>query len=145
VRAVEASIELAASPDAAIDAFLRPEDLRGFWGVERAFVEPRVGGTYVVAWGVGDAGFKYVSTGVVAVYEPGRRLELSNYTYLNPERPIFAPMTLTVEARAVAGGAHVTVRQGGYRDGADWDWYHDAVTQAWPVVLGQLKAHLERA
>ncbi len=64
-RAVEAEIALQVTPRRALRAFLDPTDLRGWWGVERALVEPQIGGLYALAWGVTAQGFRYASTGIV--------------------------------------------------------------------------------
>jgi hypothetical protein len=135
MRKVQASLE---SPraDAAIRAFLDLDALRGWWGVEKALVEPRPGGLWAVSWQKNT----YVSTGRIEVLEPAR-LVIGNYVYFNPERPVLGPMTLTV----ASSGKEATVTQDGYRDGPDWDWYYESVRVAWPQVMPSLKAWLERA
>ena len=32
----------------------------------------------------------------------------------------------------------------GYQSGGDWDWYYEAVTAAWPVVVKTIKDYLEK-
>jgi hypothetical protein len=34
--------------------------------------------------------------------------------------------------------------QGGYQNGDDWDWFYEAVKNAWPNVLEELKMFLEK-
>jgi len=91
-RAVEAELALHVTPRRVLTAFLDPSDLRGWWGVERALVEPRIGGLYALAWGITAQGFRYASTGIVGRYVPDRVLGITHYTYFNPERPILGPM-----------------------------------------------------
>jgi hypothetical protein len=143
MRSVEASIEVSSEPRPLIAAFLAHEALASWWGVERSFVEPRVGGTFAVAWKITDAGFGFVTTGVIGALDLDHALRIDSYTYFHPERPIFGGMTLHVEARRAGSGSVLRVRQDGYRDGPDWDWYHDAVTSAWPKVVQEVKRYVE--
>lgn len=137
-----ASVRLPVAPARAIAAFLEPADLRAWWGVERALVEPRTGGLYALAWGVTEAGFMYVSTGVVGEYDPARILRIDHYAYFNPGRPILGPMRLRLEAVPEGRHTRLDLVQDGYGNGPDWDWYYDAVVAAWPAALEALKAHL---
>jgi uncharacterized protein YndB with AHSA1/START domain len=142
-RTVQVTITIATTPRRVIDAFTLESDLRGWWGVERSLVQPKVGGIYALAWGITSAGFQYISSGVVESYESGGGLRIRDYVYYSPERPILGPMTLEVAVRRDGDSTVVTVTQDGYGDGPDWDWYYEAVKGAWPVALGMLKAYLE--
>lgn len=144
MRKVEGTIEVKANPNQVIDAIVDFEALKGWWGVERSLIEKKVGGSYVLGWGFSDAGAKYVSCGVISSYEPTKHVQIDNYTYLSPDRQILGPMSLRVEAKPGKDGTSVYLCQNGYQNGPDWDWYHDAVTHAWPEVLKSLKAYLER-
>lgn len=143
-RTVEAEIDLHVTARRALAAFLDPTDLRGWWGVERALVEPQVDGLYALAWGITADGFRYASTGIVDEYAPHRILRITRYTYFNPERPILGPMRLTmsIEPRGEEE-CRLHVAQDGYRQGADWDWYYEAVKGAWPMALNGLRKYLE--
>lgn len=147
MRKVEVNIHIATKPETVIRAFTDPDMLRGWWGVERSFVEPHKGGTYLVAWEVSEKGFRYITSGVITRYTSDSLLEISNLTYLNPERPILGGLGLLVRAKpGKNGGAEVYLCQGEYFDaGHDehWDWYYDAVEKAWPAVMQTLKGYLE--
>lgn len=91
-RAVEAELVLEVSPRRTLKAFLDPVDLHGWWEVERALVDPRIGGLYTLAWGATGQGFRYASTGIVGHYEPARVLGITHSTYFGPARPILGPM-----------------------------------------------------
>jgi uncharacterized protein YndB with AHSA1/START domain len=145
MRSVRAEAEVRATPERAIDAFLRIDALRAWWGVERGLVEPHPGGLFALAWKITEHGFGFVTTGVIEELDPQRRLVIGRYTYFHPERSILGPMTLTVEAEPRSPRSTlVRVTQDGYRDGADWDWYHDSVRVAWPQVVTDVAAYLER-
>lgn len=147
MRKVEVNIHIAVPPATVIQAFTDSEMLSGWWGVERSFVEPREGGTYVVTWGVSDKGFQYVTSGVIRRYQADSLLEISNLTYLNPARPILGGLSLLVQAKPADNGSSVYLCQGEYFDaGHDehWDWYYEAVRDAWPKVMPTVKAFLEK-
>lgn len=144
MRTVQADIELAVAPEQAIQTFLDVPALQAWWGVERALVQPCEGGLYALTWNVSEAGFGFVTTGIIVDLDPAARLRIEKYTYFNPTRDILGPMTLDMEA--LPGGEGRTllrVTQDGYREGADWDWYYASVLEAWPVVLDSIKAYLE--
>ena len=117
--------------------------LNGWWGVEKALVEKREGGVYALVWDISESGFRYVATGIIKSYKADAILEIENYTYLNLKMPIMGPMGLIIEAIVKNNQTELTVTQTGYQSGGDWDWYYDAVKQAWPDVLASLKEYLE--
>ena len=144
MRTVQADIELATAPGQAIQAFLDVQALQAWWGVERALVQPCEGGLYALTWKISEAGFGFVTTGIIAHLDPAARLRIDNYTYFNPTRDILGPMSLDVEVwRATNGHTTLRVTQDGYQDGADWDWYYASVVEAWPIVLESIKAYVE--
>jgi len=144
MRAVESSILINSSPGKVIDAFLDPEDLKGWWGVHRSLVEKKVNGIWTVVWEISEAGIKYISTGLITTYEPRSHLEISNLVYLNPDKQILGPMKLELNAKAIQPSqTNLNLIQSGYQQGGDWDWYYKAVVDAWPFALGLLKKYLE--
>lgn len=143
MRKVESKTKIKASPEKIIDAFTDYDLLRQWWGVERALIEKREGGVYALAWNISDEGFKYISSGIISSYKPGNHLYIGNYLYFNPEKPILGPMSLKIEVNRKDNLTGLYICQDGYKDGADWHWYFEAVKEAWPVVLKNLKNILE--
>lgn len=117
--------------------------LCAWWDVERTLIEKRIGGLYTLAWNITDKGFGFVSTGIIKNYIPDSVLEVENFIYLNPGISILGPMTLIVRAKEKNNGTELYLCQDGYQTGHDWDWYYEAVQQAWPVVANKLKRFLE--
>lgn len=145
MRMVAASIDIAAKSDKILPAFLREEHLSSWWNVARSLIEPRAGGLYTLAWDVSDQGMKYVSSGIIAELIPAEYLMIKNFVYLNAEKHILGPMELEIDL--IAKNDHSTtvgVVQSGYQYGGDWDWYYNAVAQAWPQTLEKLKNYLEK-
>lgn len=143
MRKVENTIDIATSPEHIIKAFTDFDMLRNWWGVEQCLVEEREGGIYALAWNVTEQGFGYISAGIISKYHPLETLEIGQFTYFNPLRPILGPMRLIVQCKSKDTGTECYLCQDGYQEGVDWNWYHDAVQQAWPVVLKNLKSYLE--
>jgi uncharacterized protein YndB with AHSA1/START domain len=143
VREVIESIKIRASQEEIMRCFTDQVYLKGWWGVERSFIDLTRGGNYVLTWNKTPKGFGYVSTGIVADYEPEKRLFLKDMMYLNPERPILGPMIMEIEISENNGLSELKVRQAGYREGPDWDWYYQAVCDAWPQALISLKQFIE--
>jgi uncharacterized protein YndB with AHSA1/START domain len=144
MRKAEAAITIQQPAAKVFEAFTRPLLLQQWWGVERCLVEQKQGGLYSLAWNISKKGIQYISTGVITVFIPGKELLIDHLVYFNPEKPIMGPAYLDIKFREEEGSTHVQLVQGGYQDGKDWDWYYEAVKEAWPRVLLDLKKFLEK-
>lgn len=144
MKKVEVTIDISASPSRVIDAFIDPLLLSQWWCVERTLIVPKSGGLYTLVWNITETGMGYVSSGIIREYDPGSRLEIGNFVYLNPERPFLGPMNLSIEVEDLGSYSKVTICQDGYQSGPDWDWYYEAVRSAWPLVAENLKNFLEK-
>ena len=144
VRSVRSSIEIAAPAKKVFHAFLKQDMLSAWWKVERSLIEEKEGGLYTVAWNISETGFEYLTTGIIQIYKPDSELLIDKLCYFNPLKPIFGPMSLhiVIEEKGSISILHLT--QDGYQSGADWDWYYNAVHDAWPQVLITLKSYLEQ-
>lgn len=136
-------VEIGCSPAMILSAFYDPEHLKGWWGVEKSLIELRTGGVFTLAWDYSEAGVKYVSSGLISNFKPAARLCIENMIYVNPARSILGPMTMDISVAKTEIGGHLKVIQDGYQSGGDWDWYHEAVVDAWPKALQFLKNYLE--
>jgi len=142
-RRVNRSTTIQASAARVLEAFLDAELMKQWWGATRALVEPRKGGIWAAAWGEPGQGYRYVVSGVVKSLKPAKRLKLDPLVYFNWERPVLGPMRLGISVREKDGLTRVSVRQDGYGDGPDWDWYYEAVVKGWRDALANLKEFLE--
>ncbi len=144
-RSVSCSLKLDVVPEKVIRAFTDQEMLHAWWGVERSFIQKQPGGVYLLMWEISGQGIRYISSGIVAAYDPLTKIHIDRYMYLNPERPPLGPLTLTVDVSRTASGSLLRLTQGPYPagKGEDWDWYYAVVAQAWPAVLQGLKKYLE--
>ncbi len=144
MKKVETVIHIKCDPEDVIQAFTDGIHLNGWWGVERALVEKRPGGVFALAWEISDKGIKYISTGVIRDYLPAYLIHIEKMMYFTPDRQFLGPMELIVHASPEEEGALVTITQHGYQDGEDWDWYYEAVQNAWPQAAITLKEYLEK-
>jgi len=143
VRKTEASIRIHRPPAQIFDAFVNPQLLSGWWGVDRCLVEKRQGGVYSLAWDVNENGFRYVSTGLITVYLPPSELLVDHLVYFNPEKQILGPTFLHLRITDEGKISTLQLVQGNYQEGADWDWFYSAVAEAWPKALDSLRNFLE--
>jgi uncharacterized protein YndB with AHSA1/START domain len=144
MKKVEVTIDINVSPDIVMSAFTDIGMLKGWWDVERALIGKSPGGAYILTWNVSIAGFGFVSTGIIREYNSMSTLVIDNYTYLNPTKSILGPMTLTIKVQKKDDKlSTLYLCQDGYQQGGDWDWYYEAVTHAWPIVVKRLKSYLE--
>lgn len=143
MKKVSATITIMSSPEAVMTAFTDIDKLRHWWGVDRSLISKHVGGLYCLAWHVNDHGIGFITSGTISEYDPGSHLVITNIVYMNPERPFLGPMTLSIRVVQSGHATQVHLIQSGYQDGDDWDWYYNAVQQAWPAVLQKLKEYLE--
>ena len=127
MKKVETKIKAKTSPQKVIRAFLDDKMLKEWWGVERSLIDRRVGGAYALAWDIDEGGMKYVSTGTIRLYNPKGLLVIEKFVYLNYEKPILGPMSLTIKAERQNDLTNIYICQDGYKEGEHWTWYYEAV------------------
>lgn len=143
MKKVEVTITINTSPETAIKGFTDLKMLKDWWHVEKALIDLKVGGTYTLAWNISEQGFGFISSGIVSKYNPHSELVVSNFVYMNPTRNLLGPMNLIVKAKEKSNGCEVYLCQDGYQTGQDWNWYYEAVKNAWPIVMQDFKKYLE--
>ena len=144
MRKVEVTTNINAAPATVIQAFTDADMLRDWWGVERVLIDSQPGGLYTLAWSISESGLGFVSTGVIREFVSDRTLVVDNLVYLRPDKPFLGPMTLIVKTLQNGDTTTLYICQDGYQRGPDWDWYYDAVSEAWPAVVQKLKDYLEQ-
>jgi uncharacterized protein YndB with AHSA1/START domain len=146
MKYVDCSIEIKTTPEKIIRAFVDDAMLKAWWGVERSFIEAKTGGLYTITWGISIHGIKYISTGLIKIYDETQKLHIGDYMYLSPDRPFIGPINLIIEVTKTVDGSLLNLKQGPYPQGKDehWDWYYQVVNEAWPGVLQTLKQYLEK-
>ncbi|WP_298760459.1 SRPBCC domain-containing protein [uncultured Psychroserpens sp.] len=144
MRKVKVSVIIKTKPEVIINAFTELEMLNNWWGVERVLIDKKIGGVYILAWNISDQSIGFVTAGKIKEYRYGELLVIDNLVNLNPEKPFFGPMLLTIETKILENNlTELNLCQDGYQYGKDWDWYYRAVKKAWPEVLKNLQNYLE--
>ncbi len=143
MRKVEVTIAIDTTSERIIQAFTDNNMLHDWWNVQRTLIEKKNGGLYTLTWNITGEGFGFVTTGIIKNYQPDSILEIDHLVYLNPGRPLLGPMTLTIKATKKSEKTELYLCQDGYQINEDWNWYYDAVKQAWPVAANTLKDYLE--
>ncbi len=143
MRKVITKIDIRASAEKIMSAFTDPDMLKGWWGVERSLIDLRPGGLYSLAWNISETGFGYISTGIIKEYQFDQKLVIENFAYFNPQKPILGPMSLAISIKSNGDLTELSICQEGYQEGPDWDWYYQAVLDAWPKALQIVKDYLE--
>lgn len=145
MRAVRNDINIAAPAGRVVQAFLEVDAMRRWWGVASGLVIPRAGGVWSCSWDVSVDGFGFVVlAGRIQHLQPETLLDIDNLVYLNRHRAVLGPMTLSLQVHEHRGESRVTVVQGDYGTGEDWDWYFGLVQENWPKALESLRLWLER-
>jgi uncharacterized protein YndB with AHSA1/START domain len=143
-RKVARSIQIHADPRRVLDAFLELDQLKQWWGASDGLIDARKGGLWTLGWKEATGGYKYVVSGVIKSLVPEQRLRIDPFVYMNAERSILGPMRLSISVLGKEGRTRIRVRQDGYGQGAEWDWYYESVQTGWTEALKNLKRFLER-
>jgi uncharacterized protein YndB with AHSA1/START domain len=144
MRDVQAAIIIHASPRNTLEAFTNLKAMQDWWKVESGIVELQTMGLWAMAWGASERGNEYVVTAYIASYNPDSHLYLNNYVYFSPGRMPLGSMQLFIDVQSHESGTFLSVRQAGYREGVDWDWYYESVKAAWVHVLEIVKQFVEK-
>lgn len=141
---VESQIQIRATPEVILNAFLEADQLKQWWGVTQSFIQKKDGGMYILTWQTSEEGIKYISTGRIKLYDRRSHLHLEDLMYLNYEKPFLGPFTLRYTVTEQENGyTLVNIRQDGFGKSEEYDWYYKAVEDGWPEALILLKEFLE--
>jgi uncharacterized protein YndB with AHSA1/START domain len=144
-RAHDVVIDLAASQQRVFNALVTPSAIRAWWGAARAIVVPRTGGLWAAAWGEEEDAPEYVTTAVIWVWQPPRRLVLGDHQYVaaSGSLPFEADFTTAFEVQPAASGARLRVNQEGFPTDPVADDFYTACEGGWRDTLESLRRHLE--
>lgn len=138
------SIELAATPEKCFAILHTPSAIRGWWSATRAIVIPRQGGIWAATWGENEDDPDYISAARIAVFDPPRRLVLSDANYLAKSGPLpFEPnFTTEFQVEAAPGGCVLRVIQSGFPDDPVADAFYAACEVGWRNTFEGIRRYL---
>ena len=122
-----------------------PSAIRQWWGAARAVVLAEAGGTWAAAWGDDEDDPDYVTTATIRVFEPPRRMVLTDFRYYAREEPLpfEADFVLEFLVRSHPQGATLRVRQDGFPTGPEADEYYAACQTGWRDTFAGIRRYLE--
>jgi uncharacterized protein YndB with AHSA1/START domain len=110
-----------------------PSAIRQWWGADRAIVMPESGGFWAAAWGTDEDAPEYVTAATMAVFEPPRRIVLSEYRYLARSGPLpfVADFVTEFVVEPHADGVLLRVSQAGFPCTPEGERFYSACDQGW--------------
>ena len=121
-----------------------PSAISCWWSAERVIVVPRPGGIWAATWGDDEDEPEYTTVADLSVFDPPRRLVLSDYRY--HARSGGLPFDTEFETEFVvtphADGAALRVTQAGFPAGAEADAFFAACQQGWRDTFDGIRDYL---
>ena len=143
---------LQAPPARVMQAFFTDTDLKGWWGVTRAFTVPRPLGMYAIEWESTD--FKDDILGRLGGALHGRVMDfranqsffLAEVYWQPPDGDPIGPMALEVQCRPHGNGRQtmLTVKQSGEGEGPRFERYFSIMNRGWEGALTEMKNYFDR-
>jgi uncharacterized protein YndB with AHSA1/START domain len=122
------------APEAMFDLLVTPSAIRQWWGVSRAIVLPKEGGTWTAAWGDEDDP-DYISTATLVEFDPPHRMAMKYGKYYAKTGPLpfeFADDALTAFTIEPNGnGCTLRVEQSGFPCDPIADEFYAACETGW--------------
>ena len=141
-----------APPARVMQAFFSDVDLKGWWGVTRAFTVPRPLGMYAIEWESTD--FKDDILGRLGGAIHGKVMDLrtnasfflADVYWQPPDGDPIGPMALEVHCRPHGNGrlTMLTVKQSGEGEGARFERYFSIMQHGWEGALSEMKNYIDR-
>jgi uncharacterized protein YndB with AHSA1/START domain len=121
-----------------------PSAIREWWGAARVVVIPEAGGFFAAAWGEDEDDPDYVSSAIFAVFDPPRRLVMTEQRYRAKDGPLpfAADFTTEFQVEARDEGALLRVIQDGFPTDASADGFLKACEQGWRQTFAGIRRHL---
>ena len=137
---------LDAPPTAVFEAFTDEEAMREWYrgpddppdAIVEVTCDPRVGGTWIAAWGDSPAEV-FRETNVFTVVDPPRTLAMTSTTVAPDGRTLDTEVEITFEE--YGDGTRVTVVQRGFPDAEVRDYF---ATYAWAGAFDRIAHYLEK-
>jgi uncharacterized protein YndB with AHSA1/START domain len=139
-------IELAVAPEEAFAILHTPSAIRNWWFADRAIVLARESGSWAAAWGEEDDP-SYVTTATIKIFEPPRRLVLSDFKYYAKEGPLPFEANLTTEFTVIPAGegSILQVTQDGFPASAAADSFYAACEKGWRDTFESIRRYFSES
>ena len=140
-----------APPARVMQAFFTDVDLKGWWGVTRAFAVSRPLGMYAIEWETTDFKDEILGRlggafhGTVIDFRPGASFFLAEVYWQPPDGEPIGPMALEVQCRPHGNGRQtmLTVKQSGEGEGPRFERYFSIMERGWEAALLEMKNYID--
>ena len=115
-RSLQRQQVLSVGPERAFKLLITPSDIRGWWGVNRAIVQPEQGGIWAAVWGENEDDPDFITIATMRIFEPPKRILLTDYKYTAKTGPLpfKAELSLEFTVSPHAEGALIKVNNAGF-------------------------------
>jgi uncharacterized protein YndB with AHSA1/START domain len=140
-----------APPARVMQAFFSDVDLKGWWGVTRAFAVARPLGMYAIGWSTTD--FKDDILGRLGGAFHGTIIDFHPHSFFlaevywqPPDGDPIGPMALEVQCRPQGNGRQtmLTIKQSGEGEGQRFERYFAIMSRGWEGALTEMKDYIDR-
>lgn len=121
-----------------------PSAIRQWWSAARAIVVPEPGGLWAAAWGSDEDAPEYITSATMAVFDPPRRLVLSDYHYAARSGPLPFDADFVTEfvVEPHADGVLLRVSQAGFPCTTEGERFYHACDQGWRETFAGIRLFL---
>ena len=140
-------IELAASPQRVFAILHTPSAIRGWWSASRAIVLAEEGGIWAATWGASEDEPDYITVARIKVFDPPRRLVLTDYQYFARSGPLpfQADFTTEFSVEPAGAGSRLRVTQDGFPTDPIADAFYAGCETGWRNTFAGIKRFLDEA
>ena len=145
-RSHQRELVLPIAPDRAFKLLITPSDVRGWWGVHRAIVQPEPGGIWAAAWGANEDDPDFITIATMRVFDPSRRILLTDYKYTAKTGPLPFKADLSLEFTLAPHpkGSVLKVNNAGFpRDEIADDFFHSCDV-GWSNTLASMEKYVAK-
>lgn len=138
-------IELQASPEKVFALLITPSAIRQWWSAARAIVLPQPGGIWAATWGDDEDSPDYITAATIEVFDPLRRLVLSDYRSFARTGPLPFDADFTTEfvIEPSETGSRLAVTQSGFPAGPIADDFYADCEQGWHDTFEAIRKFVE--
>jgi len=136
-----------ASPERLFALLITPSSIRSWWGAARAVVIARQGGSWSAAWGPHEDDPDYITSAVIAAFDPPRRLLLDNYQYHAKSEPLPFEVLFVTEFLIIPknGASTLRVTQEGFPAGPEGDDFLKDCQKGWSDTFAGIRRFLSES
>lgn len=133
-----------ASAEELFELLHTPSAIREWWSASRAIVIPKEGGVWAAAWGDDEDAPDYITTAMMSVFDPPRRLVFTDYAYESKAGPLPFDAAFVTEfiVEPAADGTILRVTQDGFPDTRGGQEFLQACETGWRDTFAGIRRYL---